>query len=927
MFKATQLSTAVRLGLFSATLGLSVGAIAAEEVDTTSAEKEKVERIEVTGSRISRTDMEIATPVTVITADDMKDQGFITAFDALQGLSQNTGTVQGNEFGAQGGFTPNADVIDLRGFGPGYTLVLLNGRRIADNPTPYNGQSNFVNLNGIPFAAIDRIEVVTQGSSAIYGSDAVAGVVNIILKKGVESTTVSAMMGTTKDGGGDQSRFSVVTGAVGSNYSVTAALEYSKQDPIYARDRDFMDSVDDNPAGAGPLARGILVLDAFAGKYRDPGEQKCIDSGSGYVYAERANFGKYCGVDTTGDNTIKNKRENISAYFSGTYDFSDSISGFADVMYSQMESGVYGSRHFFSEYLLLNTPDGSGNFAGGTRDYVLHQRIFGFNELGQRTTEFDESNTNVTLGLKGVLADNYDWKVFYSDSSLDYESRRDWLKEEAVTEYFLGQVDNPYGLYNGAGKVGIYDVITQDIRDSVMGTQVITADSYSRTFAAEISGDLFDMPAGAVGFAAVAEYNKQGYDLIQDERTMNNEGMGWQGLTGTEGGGDRDRYAVGLEVLVPVLDGLDVTLAGRYDQYDDSTTDVGGRLSPSVAVTYKPMDELMVRGTWGQSFRAPDMHYVFAGDSGYYSSTYDWIDCRVNDYDNDPSFVPSESNCNTTSFKGSRSGSKTLEEESGTNWGIGIVAEPIENLSFTLDYYSIKLEDIINDESEQDIMDLEYDCTYSRNGKDPSSAECMANQAKITRGGPDSLDEGALISIDTTPVNKSQYQQDGLDASIHYKLSTEIGDFGAQLNWTHILHTKYQATDESMLEDIRDDMNNYEPRSKTSLVLSYSYQDFYMAIRGDRTGKVPLWEQPGENYDPETGDVLKVDRLDPYYTVNLGMGYQFNDNLSVSMSAENIFNSRPETDVTHDSWPYYNSFSYPGAGVGATYRAEVSYKF
>ncbi|WP_372872083.1 TonB-dependent receptor plug domain-containing protein [Shewanella sp.] len=926
MFKATQLSTAVRLGLFSAALGLSFGAMAAEEVEETNKEEsEKVERIEVTGSRISRTDMEIASPVVVISAEDMKDQGFITAFDALQGLSQNTGTVQGNEFGAQGGFTPNADVIDLRGFGPGYTLVLLNGRRIAENPTPYNGKSNFVNLNGIPFAAIERIEVVTQGSSAIYGSDAVAGVVNIILKKGVESTTVSAMMGTTKDGGGDQSRFSLTTGAVGSNYSVTAALEYSKQDPIYARDRDFMDSVEDNPAGAGPLSRGILVLDRVTRGYRDPGEQKCIDSGSGYVYADREGFGKYCGIDTTGDNTIKNERENISAYFSGTLDINDNLSAFADVMYSQMESGVYGSRHFFSENLFMNTPDGSGNY--GTRDYVLHQRIFSFDEMGQRKTNFDESSANVTLGLKGVIADNYDWKVYYSESRMDYESRRDWFKEEAVAEYFLGEIDNPYGLYNGEGKVGIYDVITQDVRDGVLGTQVITADSYSRTFSAEISGDLFDMPAGAVGFAAIAEFNTQGYDLIQDDRTLNNEGMGWYGLTGTEGGGDRDRYAVGLEVLVPVVDGLDVTLAGRYDAYDDATTDVGGRLSPSVAVTYKPIDEFMVRGTWGQSFRAPDMHYVFAGNSGYYSSTYDWIDCRVNDYDDDPSFVPSSGNCDASQFKGTRSGSKTLEEERGTNWGVGIVAEPIENLSFTLDYYSIKLEDIIGDESAQAIMDLEYDCTYGLNGKDASSAECTANQAKVHRGAVGAPNEGDLEGIDTTPVNKSQYQQDGLDASVSYKMSTEIGDFGASLNWTHILHTKYQATDEDLLEDIRDDKDNSEPRSKTSLVLTYSYQDFNMAIRGDRIGHIPVWEQPGENYDPETGDVVKVDRLDAYYTLNLGMGYHFNDNLSLSVSAENLFNTRPETDVTHDSWPFYNSFAYPGAGVGATYRAEVSYKF
>ncbi|MBV7314160.1 TonB-dependent receptor domain-containing protein [Shewanella sp. NIFS-20-20] len=923
MFKVTRMAKAIHLGILSSSLAFGGIAFAAEEEN----KEEKVERIEVTGSRINRTDLETAQPIVVLTAEDMKNEGFSTAFDALQGLSQNTGTVQGNEFGAQGGFTPNADVIDLRGFGPGYTLVLLNGRRIAENPTPYNGQSNFVNLSGIPFAAIDRIEIVTAGASAIYGSDAVAGVVNIILKKDIDSTTASAMFGTTKDGGGDQQRFSITSGTTGANYSIGGTLEFYKQDPIYSRDRDFMDSVEDNPAGPEDLSRGILQLDAFSGLYRDPGEQACADSGSGYEYASRGTRGYYCGVDTTGDRTIRNERKNTTGYVFGTYDINDDLQLFADGMYTTIDSAVYGSRHFYSEYLLLNTPDGSGNFAGGTRDYVLNQRIFNFNEMGQRTTEFNEDVYNFTVGLKGSVFSDYQWQAYYSESRYDFKSSRDWMKEEKVTEMFLGEIDNPYGLYNGAGKVGLYDSITPEVRDQLIGTQIITGDSYARTFSADINGDLFELPAGMVGFAAVVEYNKQGYSLVQDERTLNQDGMGWQGLTGTEGGGDRSRYAVGVEFLVPVLEGLDLGLAGRYDKYDDDTTDVGGRLSPSVSLTYQPIDELKFRGNWGQSFRAPDMHYVFAGNSGFYSNAYDWTSCRRDDYGDDPSFLPTESACDTTNYQGSRSGSLTLKEEKGTSWGLGVIVEPTENLNMSFDFYDIKLEDLISDESAQTLLDLEYDCNYSLNGKSPDSAECVANAAKIQRVAAGNPGAGNIESINVTPENKALYQQRGLDAQINYSIDTEYGDWGFNLGWTHILNTRYQANADAEVQELRDDKDNSEPRSKTNLTVSWNYQDWQAAIRGDRVGSIPIWNQPSENYDPETGDVIKVDRLRQYFTVNMTVGYQFNDNLRLQLIGENIFNERPQVDVTHDSWPYYNSFAYPGAAIGASYRAEVTYRF
>ncbi len=925
MLKKNIINRSIHLALLSmsSTLSFYSPNISAE-TDELLENNEEIERIEVTGSRINRTDLESAQPIVVISNDDMKAQGFTNAFEALQGLAQNTGTVQGNEFGAQGGFTPNADVISLRGFGPGYTLILVNGRRISENPTPYNGQSNFVNLNSLPVAAIERIEIITNGASAIYGSDAVAGVVNVILKKDIETTTVTASYGTSEQGGGDTSQFSITSGITGEDYSIGGSLEYNKTKPIYSRDRDFLDSIEDNPAGTGILSRGILLYDAAVGTYRDPGEQACLDSGSGYEYTEREGFGYYCGVDVTGDRTIVNQRESVNGYLFATYDITDSLQFFSDAMFTKLESGVYGSRHFYSEYLFMNTPDGDGNY--GTRDYVLYQRIFNFDEMGQRSTEFYEDTYAFSAGFNGVLNDNFNWQIYYSESRYDYQSQRDWMKEEAIAEIFLGEIDNPYGLYNGEGSVGLFDEITSDIKDQLIGTQIINADSYSRTISADITGDLLDLTHGPVAFAAVAEFNSQGYDLIQDERTLNQDGMGWAGLTGTEGGGDRDRYAVGLEFLIPVLEDLELTLAARYDRYDDDTTDVGGRTSPSIAATYHPLEQLKFRANWSQGFRAPDMHYVFAEDSGFYSSAYDLVACAADNSDTSD-FIPSEATCESTSYQGTRSGSLILEEEKSTSWGLGVIFEPMDKLEVTIDYYDIELEDLIADESAQDLLQLEYQCNAGINGKDADSGECQTAYDKITRVADGEPGAGSLESISLTPENKSFYQQKGIDASAKYRIDSQnMGTWDFSLQWTHILNTRYQVSDGDDVIEYRDNKDNYEPRSKTNAFISWNYQDVTIGLLAERIGSVPVWIQPESSYD-DLGNVVNVERLSSYTTFNASFNYAISDNLSLLISGSNIFNERPEIDETHNSWPYYNSFSYAGAAAGAFYTAEISYQF
>ena len=182
--KRSRLSAALLVALLAPAAGSAFAQDPAEEpaqeTTTPASDATTLDKVTVTGSRIKRAQVEGPAPVTVITAADIERQGFATVFDALNSLTQNTASIQ-NELN-QNGFTPNASFLNLRGLGPGYQLVLINGRRAADYPLPYNSQSNAVNLANIPAAALERVEVLTGGASAIYGSDAVAGVVNLIMK-------------------------------------------------------------------------------------------------------------------------------------------------------------------------------------------------------------------------------------------------------------------------------------------------------------------------------------------------------------------------------------------------------------------------------------------------------------------------------------------------------------------------------------------------------------------------------------------------------------------------------------------------------------------------------------------------------------------------------------------------------------------------
>ena len=278
----------------------------------------------------------------MITAEQIQAAGLTSVPDVLRSLSQNSGSVQGQQNTTSAQSTPGAQAVDLRGLGPNHTLVLVNGRRIADFPLPLNGRSNFTDIGNIPLGMIDRIEVLTGSASAVYGSDAMAGVINFILKKSTDGTTIDYRYGDTSRGGGESHKLTLTTGFERGNFSAIVGVELLDKRPLWGFERDNQDSTLDAPTSRRRLPRLTAQLydwddDVNIAPADDCAAMAGLNDGTTVLAEDR--FGEpYCGSERAiAYRTIQSERKGYTAYGSFEYRFSDSLSWFADVQVGRQE--------------------------------------------------------------------------------------------------------------------------------------------------------------------------------------------------------------------------------------------------------------------------------------------------------------------------------------------------------------------------------------------------------------------------------------------------------------------------------------------------------------------------------------------------------------------------------------------------------------
>ncbi len=959
LMRRSQLTSAILASFLISGMALAQDTSGNTDEDTddtqTSAAQQSgtLDRVEVVGSRIKRAEVEGPSPVTVITSEQIEREGFNTVYDALETISANTGFGQ-NDFNAAGGFTPNASVINLRGLGPGRTLLLVNGRRANDYPFPYNGRSNFQNFNSIPAAAVQRIEILAGGASAIYGSDAVAGVINVVLKTNYEGNLLKIKGQTSTQGGRDMGDVQWVGGKTGDNWSVTYAFESYNVEPLFAYQRDFMDSAQDNPAPPGvngstgvggyqpPIGIQIRRLNATGGTigYVQPAGRDCSASEfyRPHTYTSSASgalLGPGCGYDRfPAEQTVLNGNNDLSGYVYGTYNFTDNLEGWASIMAFNSRGRLGGG----VEQWQGGPQPGSSHY-----DPQLGMRIFPIRALTPETyggskgtfQKFEENSFDLAFGLRGTIADRFDWDWTIGGAKYDAKRERPRMTVTGATNYFLGPRLGTTGTGAYTGLVGIpnglavyntnfdrfYGPISEADYASMSTMVKYHGQSENAATSFVLSGDLFELPAGPVGFAATLEASRQSYDLKSDPRIFPSVREIYN-LTGTGGGGKRSKYAAGGEVRIPVFSMLDISLAGRYDKYDD-ITDVDDAKTWGAGIEFRPFESLLIRGNYATSFKAPDMHYVFSEASGSFGAITDFYRCFQ------AGIAPgscsgSGGTYNYSAFTTSQ-GQPGLREETGESWTAGFVWDITDSLSVSADYYSIDLEDVVTVQSGTSILNAEFGClsgtgTYP-NGSAfpfaPGSAFCAETLARISRD----PNTNAITEIRSGPINLAFQGVKGIDATVAYRLNTDrFGNFNTSLAWSHTLESTQQSSPGDPVVQTRDLNSSADYRSRLRWTTSWSKGDWDATVLMTRTGSFPIWTPSNANV--VNGNIDS--RTGPNILWNMTVGKEITENLYVRANMNNVFDRIAPNDPTFNSYPYFwQGYSPVGREIGL----ELSYKF
>lgn len=895
--------------------GVSTAAFAQ---DSTAPAQDDTTVVTVLGSHIPRTQKEGPAPVTTITSDQIRAGGYASVPDVLKTVTQNSGETQSQQSGNAADFSPGAQQVDLRGLGPNHTLVMVNGRRVADYPMPFNGDSNFTDISNIPLGMIDRIEILSGSASAIYGSDALAGVVNFKLKDRSDETVLDYRYGWTDQGGGQSHRLSGSTGFGSGNFHGVVGGEILWQDPIYGYQRKAQNSTLDAPAGSGyevPVYNWQR-LDQDLYYANDATEAQCAltkgTNGGTTHYAVDDYYGDgdaiagaYCGSETAiGYRTIESQRHAVNLVGSFTFDVSDTTHLFADVQYgvSKLEllkrptSWSYESEDGDDTGSFYNSFDGIGD---------NWYRIFTPEEMGgldRAKRHVDSTTLTLTPGVRGTFGSDEKWnyEVALNASLYDSKVRFPLINFRKANALFLGAqqgVDDYYGLpvFN-ADPTRFYTPLTVSEYNSIAEDSIYKPKSSVAYLTAQVNTEtLFQMPAGPVGFAAVVEAGRQDYDLGTDPKAVNPYYFSW---IDSPGKGHRTHWAGGIEFSIPLLSTLQSSVAARYDHFDYAGHDVG-QATYNLGLEYRPFKTLLLRAAYGTGFRAPDLNYVYKGIGYVEGSSPDYYQCLSDDPDTDPS------DCDDSRFQVQTSGSKALKPETSKSFNAGFVWSPSRMFDVSADYFKIDMSGEVEDLEVDPILRDEAECRLGE--QDASTPTCQDAIARVVRFG-----NGNIHYVVINPINVSKESTSGLDLSAHLRFATPIGQLALSGSYTHVYdHTYVRYFGDPELSKLAVDSDYYIPRDKGSFSVNLKSGAWRFNVDANYLSRLP-------NYDEDAW-------VKAYTTYNASVAYELNDKLELSLAIDNLADTKPPHDDTWVSYPYYNASWYDG--IGRSGFLQLTYKF
>jgi iron complex outermembrane recepter protein len=748
--KTNVLSLSVSLALASGLAATSNTAFAQEEAS-------ELDRIEVTGSRIKRADVEGPLPVTVITREDIERAGDLNIADVLRYSTFNTGGSFVEQSGFAGGDQGTARV-DLRGLGSTRTLILIDGRRIASSPTPGSGGSSAQNLNAIPLAAIERVEILRDGASAVYGADAIGGVVNVITRKDYQGLSITGTYTRPTEDGGDERYGAITMGLASDRGNVIVTLDHFERDFIMRTDRDFLFNVTPSPLGfPGSFLRRDPTTGAVVGLWEaDARCPSAFDTDPNFPDSRREFFagtGEYCmfRFASSAGFSAAIQRDTLTVNFN--YEITDNTSAFGRFSFGRNEAqGIFAAAPaIFTRFIGPTNPiNPTLGELGPGQGYLLDLR-FRFTTLGTRDSFSTDNILENVFGFRGNLdvIGGMDWEfaVFHNR----YRQRELGFGYGLISNFFAavaaGQY-NPFGPPNAAANALVAHTTTDDNQFRNVGMD------------GRVNFDLFDMANGPVGFAAGFEYHDTEY--FGESDAQSNAGNTF-GSAGGSAAGKRANSALFAEVLVPILHNLEAGFAVRHDRYND----FGSSNSPKLSVLYRPIDALVLRASAGRGFRAPDLRSLGNRGSQSFPAFVDAFGCNQNPTN---TFL-----CTSQQREIRQGGNPDLEAEKSRQYSAGLVWNITNDLSFGLDYYRIKLRNGIGSVSLAFIMANELRC---RTGQTPCIPELVNNVVRDTNG--------QLIIVNVVPSNFTGIDTRGYDADIRYVMNTDFGRLGFSASMSYM---------------------------------------------------------------------------------------------------------------------------------------------
>ena len=884
----------------------------------------------VTGSRIARKELVSTSPVNVISTEDIQISGINTVATLLNELPQAGvpgSTDTSTNFSTSG---TGLNTIDLRNLGTQRTLVLVNGRRhiggASGSPT--------VDVSMIPASLVERVEVVTGGASAVYGSEAVAGVINFIYKDDIEGIEVDVRKGDTQEGGAGDFDISLTAGSNFANDRGNAVIYmgYSDREVLKATDRALSRS-DATNSTFGPKGNfllpgvpGVEATDTTAEIAAIPAQVTTLNESTGLW--DKPFVASEDGFDRNARRLIRvpSKRTQFNANF--TYDINENIEFFSETGYSQLTSESSLEPSIVGEFISVGSvanirmPLSNPFVPTELRDAALARdpdateisMFRRFTEIGNRSSDVQRQAFRTAAGFKGAMSSNFDYEVYAQYGLTTQDQTNGGVFNALNVLQALDTEADP----NNVGGFRCADQIARDLgcvpvnffgENSVSGEALdwvqvdsqLTSRSDQIAAGAFITGDLFELPAGAVSTAFGVDYRK-------DESKFNSDSLAASGLTSgntiPNTQGEIEVMEVFGEAIIPLITDkpfiqeLTLELAGRYADY---TTRGGNALGQSsyaadsykIAGSWRPVDDLKIRGGYNTAVRAPNINELFDPGSETFRSFNDpcalggvggpSANTEADDYTVQSATV--QANCatipgtatldpasfNIQSAGGLAAGNPDLNPETGKTTTIGFVYSPsqVPGLNFTVDYFDIQIDDAINSFTAQTTADQ---CV--RQPSFPNNPFCALIERNPTTG--------LVNRINALAINVATFEAAGVDFAADYKFDYKDIGFGWSLNGTVATKNDFVPFEGGETVDSLGEIGVPELKVNSTLIADWNDFRFGWSLRY-------LDEVNIEN------DRLNLGTVDQYFYNDVYGSYDFGDAGQYTLygGVDNLFDELP----------------------------------